>query len=82
MLFRAGRYHGSALTVHRDLHNRIRLTASHFLRWLTSWHETVDEMQNGPMAERAKVQAARTAGSMHRRLTGVAARELDALVAR
>ena len=34
----------------------------------------------GPVAERAKVQAARIAKSMHRRLRGCDAYELDALV--
>ena len=36
----------------------------------------------GPVAERAKIQAARIAWAMHRRLTGGDAQELDALVAR
>lgn len=82
VLFRTGRYQGSALTVHRDLHARIPLSANHFVRWLTLWREAVDEMYDGPVAEHAKVQAARIAWSMNRRLNGVDARELDALVAR
>jgi hemoglobin len=52
------------------------------VRWLTIWRHTVDEMYRGPAAERAKVQAARIAWAMHRRLTGVDASELDALIAR
>jgi len=39
-------------------------------------------MYDGPAAERAKVQATRIAWAMQRRLTGVDARELDALLAR
>jgi hemoglobin len=45
-------------------------------------NNTVDEMYRGPIAERAKVQAARIAWAMHRRLTGTNTRELDTLVAR
>lgn len=82
VLFRAGVYKGSALTVHRDLHGRTPLSASHFIRWLTLWRGAVDDLFEGPVAEHAKVQAARIAWSMHRRLTGVDARELDALIGR
>lgn len=81
VLFRAGRYRGSALTVHRALHQRTPLAARHFVRWLTVWRATVDEMYRGPAAERAKVQAGRIAWAMHRRLTGADAGELDALLA-
>lgn len=82
VLFRAGRYRGSALTAHRDLHLRTPLRARHFVRWLTIWNDTVDAMYRGPVAEHAKVQAARIAWAMHRRLNGVDALELDALVGR
>lgn len=82
VLFRAGRYRGSALVAHRDVHLRTPLSGGHFVRWLRIWHDTVDEMYRGPAAERAKVQATRIAWAMHRRLTGVDARELDALLAR
>ncbi|GLE51742.1 group III truncated hemoglobin [Mycobacterium montefiorense] len=81
VLFRAGRYRGSALTVHRVVHQRSPLSGKHFVRWLTVWRDTVDEMYRGAAAERAKVQAARIAWAMHRRLTGVDAQELDALLA-
>ncbi|BBZ12790.1 group III truncated hemoglobin [Mycobacterium branderi] len=82
VLFRAGRYRGSALDAHRGVHHRTPLSGHHFVRWLTTWHDTVDEMYCGPVAERAKVQAARIAWAMHRRLTGRDAAELDVLVAR
>jgi hemoglobin len=82
VLFRAGRYRGSALHVHRHVHHRTPLSGRHFIRWLTTWNNTVDEMYSGPVAEQAKTQAARIAWAMHRRLTGTDAPELDALVAR
>jgi hemoglobin len=82
VLFRAGLYKGSALTAHRHVHDRTTLSAHHFIRWLTTWKNTVDEMYSGPVAEQAKVQAARIAWAMHRRLTGGDAPELDAMLIR
>ncbi|TAM72251.1 group III truncated hemoglobin [Mycobacterium sp.] len=81
-LFRAGLYRGSALQAHRHVHQRVPLNSSHFVRWLTVWKDTVDEMFRGPIAERAKIQGARIAWAMHRRLTGSDTPELDSLVAR
>jgi hemoglobin len=80
LLFRAGRYRGSALVVHRFVHRDHPLTYRHFIRWLTLWLATVDEMYCGPVAEQAKTQARRIAWAMHRRLTGTDAPELDAFV--
>lgn len=82
VLFRAGRYRGSALQVHQRVHHRHPFGAPEFLRWLGLWVGTLDAMYHGPIAERAKVQAARIAWAMHRRLTGGDSAELDAVVAR
>lgn len=82
VLFRAGLYRGSALHAHRNVHQRTPLSGGHFVRWLTVWKDAVDEMFEGPVAGHAKVQAARIAWAMHRRLTHTDAPELDALVAR
>jgi hemoglobin len=82
VLFRTGLYRGSALHAHRHVHQRTSLSGRHFVRWLTMWNTTVDEMYRGPVAERAKTQAARIAWAMHRRLTGTDTPELDTLVAR
>ncbi|MGV0742293.1 group III truncated hemoglobin [Mycolicibacterium sp. XJ870] len=81
VLFRAGLYRGNALVVHRALHAQHPLSARHFVRWLTLWNETVDDLYQGPHADRAKLQAARIAKAMHRRLAGKDAAELDALIA-
>ncbi|BBY37945.1 hypothetical protein MMAN_20790 [Mycobacterium mantenii] len=81
-LFRAGLYRGSALHAHRHIHRRTPLSSRHFVRWLTVWNETVDAMFQGPIAERAKIQGARIAWAMHRRLTGTDTPELDTAVAR
>jgi hemoglobin len=82
VLFRAGLYRGSALHAHRHVHQRTSLSGRHFVRWLATWNTTVDEIYRGPVAERAKTQAARIAWAMHRRLTGTDTPELDTLVAR
>ncbi|MCV7099014.1 group III truncated hemoglobin [Mycobacterium palustre] len=82
VLFRAGLYRGSALHAHRNVHQRTPLSGDHFVRWLTTWNHTVDEMYCGPVAEHAKTQAGRIAWAMHRRLTGTDTPELDDLVAR
>jgi hemoglobin len=82
VLFRAGLYCGNGLVVQRQLDDRHSLCANHFARWLTLWEATVNDIHRGPVAERAKVQAARIAKSMHRRLRGIDSTELDALVLR
>jgi hemoglobin len=81
VLFRAGLYRGNAFQVHRQLNDRHPLGANRFGRWLTLWEATVDDMYQGPAAERARLQAARIAKSMHRRLTGTDASELDTSLA-
>ena len=70
VLFRSGVYRRNALQVHVALNARHPLTEEHFTRWLELWDATVDATFAGPIAERAKLQAARIAGSMQRRLAG------------
>lgn len=82
MLFHTRRYHGRVQDVHRPVHARTELSSGHFIRWLTTWYDTVDDMYDGPLAERAKRQAARIAWAMHRALTGADAPELNTLVQR
>lgn len=82
MLFHVRRYHGRVQDVHGRVHDRTALSSPHFIRWLTTWYDTVDEIHSGPVAERAKRQAARIAWSMHRALTGGDAPELNTLVQR
>lgn len=73
VLFRAGLYRRNAFNVHGEVDARFRLHVEHFLRWLELWTSTVDTLFAGEKAERAKVQAARIAWSMSRRLNGDAA---------
>ena len=76
VLFRAGRYRRNALHAHRRVHRRTPLSAQHFERWLTLWNTTIDQMYQGPIAEHAKVQAARIATATHRRINGTETPEL------
>lgn len=82
MLFPVRRYRGRVQDVHGRVNDRTALSSPHFIRWLTTWYDTVDEMYAGPLAERAKRQAARIAWSMHRALTGSDAADLNTLVQR
>ncbi|MBL7501920.1 group III truncated hemoglobin [Frankia sp. CNm7] len=76
VLFRAGTYHRNALRAHAALHARSPLTPPHFARWLELWAGTIDDLYQGELAERAKLQATRIAGSLRRRLAGEPASEL------
>ncbi|BBZ03209.1 hypothetical protein MCHIJ_26460 [Mycolicibacterium chitae] len=82
MLFRAGLYRRSALEVHREVHLKHPLGTEHFVRWLTLWLATIDEMFAGPVAEQAKLHGRRSAWAFHRRLVGHDAPELDAFLGR
>lgn len=70
VIFRAGLYKRNALQVHADLHAKASLTAEHFGRWVDLWHTTVDDHFRGEHADHAKVQGARIAYSISRRLMG------------
>jgi hemoglobin len=70
VLFRAGLYQRNALALHVALHERAHLEQRHFDRWLVLWNATVSRLYAGEKAELAKLQAARIAGSIHRRLQG------------
>ena len=77
---RAGLDQGSALQVHRTVHDHHPLGGEHFLRWLGVWTDTVDQMYQGLRAEQAKIQATRIARAMHRRLNGTGDQDLDRLL--
>lgn len=68
VLFRAGLYRRNALHAHRRVHHLMPLSAQHFQRWLTLWTTTIDQLYQGPVAEHAKIQAARVGTALHNRL--------------
>lgn len=69
VLFRTGSYSGATMDVHRRVHERIPLSATHFDRWLELWQRTVDELHAGPVAELAKARAGRMASVFLRNLS-------------
>lgn len=77
VLFHSSKYRRNALQPHLRLHAMAHLAPAHFERWLTLWHATVDDRHSGPKAELAKLQAARIACSMSRRVTGHASAMLE-----
>ncbi len=79
VLFRAGLYRRNALQVHADLHAVFPLSSAHFGRWLALWTATVDDLFGGEKAELAKIQAARIAYSISRRLLGESGSEFVAI---
>lgn len=82
VLFRAGKYRRNALQVHLVLNAKAPLQPAHFERWLHIWTSNVDEHFAGEVAERAKLQATRIAGSMHRRVQGRSGSEFETLKTR
>jgi len=77
VLSRAGLYQRNALAIHVSLNARAPLGAKHFDRWLSLWSSTIDEHFAGEKAELAKVQGARIAGSIQRRLQGRSGSEFE-----
>lgn len=70
MLLGARTYGGGAFGVHANLNRQAPLRAGHFIRWLTLWSMSVDELFEGPVADEAKRHAERVANAFHRRLDG------------
>lgn len=56
-LFCSGGYSGNPLNVHRNLNSRSPFLPGHFERWTSLFMETVDELFEGPISERAKQHA-------------------------
>ncbi|WP_460570482.1 group III truncated hemoglobin [Humibacter soli] len=79
VLFNAGLYRRNALQLHFLLHAKHPLGDEHFDRWLQLWTTTVDAHFSGPVAERAKLQATRIAGSINRRLQGRSGTEFETI---
>jgi hemoglobin len=68
ILLDAHSYGGGAFRPHLELNLKAQLRHGHFERWLHLWHETVDELFDGPRAELAKAHADRVAAAFESRL--------------
>ena len=64
-------YDGSILAAHRHIHDLEAFRAEHLDCWYTLWVQTVDGTWAGPVAERAKVHAARIGSALARRLLDI-----------
>lgn len=64
VLFGAASFKGNPLAVHRQLARRTAMTDREFGRWLSLFHDTVDDLFGGPVAEEAKTRAVRVARTM------------------
>jgi hemoglobin len=58
-LFGKAIYHGNPKKAHIevDQHSKEQITTYHFGIWLNMWFETIDELYQGELAERAKTNA-------------------------
>ena len=61
VLFGTPGFKGNPLAVHRALAGKATLTAREFGRWVSLFHDSVDEAFAGPMADEAKRRASRIA---------------------
>ncbi len=50
-------YTGNPIGKHIDVDRRVTLNDEHYERWLTLWHQTVNDLFAGPVAEEAKKRA-------------------------
>lgn len=64
VLFGRAVFKGNPLAVHRALAALTPLTSSKFTRWVVLFHQTVDDLFAGPIADLAKDRAARIAVTM------------------
>ena len=64
VLFGRSVFRGNPLAVHLDLATRVALTEREFGRWLALFHQHVDMLFDGPVADEAKLRSRRIAAVM------------------
>lgn len=57
VLFQTGTYRNNALKVHLKINHKYPLLEAHFNQWLTVFNNTVDDLFEGDISEKAKVRA-------------------------
>lgn len=57
VLFGRASFKGNPLAKHTALHAKTPLTDEHFSKWLVLWHQTIDELFDGVVAQSAKSKA-------------------------
>jgi hemoglobin len=66
-------YQGNPFRAHADIHAQRPVTAAHFERWLSLFHETIELGWTGPIATRARELADNVARVHSHQLLGTAA---------
>lgn len=56
-LLQANGYKRNVLKIHKDLHQKIPLTTAHFMQWLQTFEQSVDQLFEGITAQKAKNRA-------------------------
>lgn len=70
-LFQTGTYQGGLLWAHIQKHKKIPMKISHFEKWLSYWHLSVDEHFMGEKATFMKNKAIDLGNFLHHRLQHV-----------
>jgi len=68
ILLRRPVYRGNPMRVHHALHALSALRPEHFDRWLAIWHESIDALFAGPVADEARRRAVIIAQTMQHHL--------------
>lgn len=54
VLFQQGEYKGNPMRVHQEIHQQSPIEPKHFEHWVKLFHETINELFDGPGAELAR----------------------------
>lgn len=68
-LLQANGYKRNVLKIHKDLHQKVPLTAAHFQQWVQTFETTVDQLFEGATAQKAKNRAQSIALVLQSKLT-------------
>jgi len=76
VLFQQATFRGNPPALHRALARLTPMTGQEFGRWISLFHDTVDHLFAGPMAEHAKLSASRIALVLQHHIGGEQGLEL------
>ena len=70
VLFQKPVYQGGAqaMNVHLDLNKKVQFKNQHFTRWLYLFHSSIDELFEGPVADKAKERSDSIAELMKKKM--------------
>ncbi|HMO33378.1 MAG TPA: group III truncated hemoglobin [Lacibacter sp.] len=70
ILFHTGSYTGNPMQVHKQVHQKCPIREHHYKKWISLFHQTVDDLFEGELAETAKQRAQSIATVMLIKLQG------------